>query len=283
MKYKKIMVLCIYLIIVTVYIFMNYTDSVSVSNTQQCIHVPGVMYHSILKDATRLGKYVITPTQFENDIKYLTENGYTGIFISDLINYIEKGTPLPEKPILITFDDGYYNNYLYAYPILQKYNTKAIFSIIGKYSEQFSESGEENAYYTHITWEQAKEMTDSGLVELQNHSYDLHSLEHRKGSRKLSGESDYDYQRMLYSDLHKTDALIYENTGHKPTAFTYPFGFISPESKAVLREMGYKASILAESGMNKISRENGDLYGLKRVNRPHGKSSEEFFKDVLKK
>ena len=126
-------------------------------------------------------------------------------------------------------------------------------------------------------------MADSGLIELQNHSYDLHSLEHRKGSKKLSGESDYDYQRMLYSDLHKTDTLIYENTGHKPMAFTYPFGFMSPESNAVLREMGYKSSILAESGINKISRESGNLYGLKRVNRPHGKSSAEFFKDVLKK
>ena len=283
MNFKKILVLCIYILIIAVYILGEFGDTVSVSGMEQSIQIPGVMYHSILKDRTRLGKYVITPTQFEEDIKHLTDNGYTGVFISDIINYVEKGTPLPEKPILITFDDGYYNNYLYAYPILQKYNTKAIISIIGKYSEQFSESGEENAYYTHITWEQAKEMADSGLVELQNHSYDLHSLERRKGSKKLSGESDYDYQRMLYSDLHKNDALIYENTGYKPTAFTYPFGFVSPESKAVLCEMGYKSSILAESGINKISRENPNLYGLKRVNRPYGKSSAEFFKDILPK
>ena len=126
-------------------------------------------------------------------------------------------------------------------------------------------------------------MADSGLVELQNHSYDLHSLEHRKGAKKLSSESVEDYQRLLYGDLHRTDALIYENTGYKPTAFTYPFGFISPESKMVIREIGYKASISSEGGINHISRETADLYGLKRVNRPSGKSSAEFFKDVLQK
>lgn len=280
MKYKKIVVLCVYLIICVVYIFGKYDKAVSVSGTVDNIKIPGVMYHGVLKDPTRLGKYVITPMQFEEDIKYLKEKGYTGVFISDLIAYVEKGTPLPEKPILITFDDGYYNNYLYAYPILKKYNTKAVFSLIGKYSEQYSETGEENAYYTHITWEQAREMADSGLVELQNHSYDLHSLEHRKGARKLSNESIEDYQRMLYGDLQKTDTLIYENTGYKPTAFTYPFGYISSESIMVLEEMGYKASVSSESGFSSISRESPDLYRLKRVNRPHGKSSADFFTSI---
>lgn len=282
MKYKKLIMLCVYLLICAVYIFGKYEGTISVSGSVDEIKIPGVMYHGILKDPARQGKYVITPSQFEQDIKYLKDNGYTGVFISDLIEYVEKGTPLPEKPILITFDDGYYNNYLYAYPILKKYDTKAIFSLIGRYSEQYSETGEKNAYYTHITWEQAREMADSGLAELQNHSYDLHSLEHRKGAKKLSGESVEDYQRMLYGDLHKTDALIYENTGYKPTAFTYPFGYISAESLMVIKEMGYKASISSESGFSIISREKPNLYELKRVNRPSGKSSSEFFKEILK-
>ncbi len=281
--FKRFMVVFLYIMIVVGYSVGKYNlNAITVANVSNDIKIPGVMYHSILKDTTRSGKYVITPAQFEEDIKYIKQKGYTGVFISDLINYVEKGTPLPEKPILITFDDGYYNNYLYAYPILKKYNTKAIFSLIGKYSEQYSKTGEENAYYTHITWEQAKEMADSGYVELQNHSYDLHSLGHRKGSKKLGGESTDEYQRMLFSDLKKTDTLIYENTGYKPTAFTYPFGFISDESFMVIKEMGYKASISSESGFSSISRENPNLFELKRVNRPHGKTSAEFFKDILK-
>ena len=80
------------------------------------VRVPVIMYHAVMDDASRLGKYVISPEELESDFKWLSENGYTAILSEDLINYTENGAALPEKPILLTFDDGYYNNYLYAYP-----------------------------------------------------------------------------------------------------------------------------------------------------------------------
>ena len=78
----------------------------------EAVDIPIVMYHSVLKDEKYHGKYVISPAELENDILYLKEQGYTTIFMEDLINYT-KGGELPEKPIMLTFDDGYYNNYLY--------------------------------------------------------------------------------------------------------------------------------------------------------------------------
>ena len=80
------------------------------------VRVPVIMYHAVMDDASRLGKYVISPEELESDFKWLSENGYTAVLSEDLINYTENGAALPEKPILLTFDDGYYNNYLYAYP-----------------------------------------------------------------------------------------------------------------------------------------------------------------------
>ena len=75
------------------------------------VRVPVIMYHAVMDDASRLGKYVISPEELESDFKWLSENGYTAVLSEDLINYTENGAALPEKPILLTFDDGYYNNY----------------------------------------------------------------------------------------------------------------------------------------------------------------------------
>ena len=93
------------------------------------VRVPVIMYHAVMDDASRLGKYVISPEELESDFKWLSENGYTAILSEDLINYTENGAALPEKPILLTFDDGYYNNYLYAYP---ETNCQGLFNQIHK-------------------------------------------------------------------------------------------------------------------------------------------------------
>lgn len=71
------------------------------------VRVPVIMYHAVMDDASRLGKYVISPEELESDFKWLSENGYTAVLSEDLINYTESGAALPEKPILLTFDDGY--------------------------------------------------------------------------------------------------------------------------------------------------------------------------------
>ena len=102
------------------------------------VRVPVIMYHAVMDDASRLGKYVISPEELESDFKWLSENGYTAILSEDLINYTENGAALPEKPILLTFDDGYYNNYLYAYPTAKRYGMKFVLSPIGKYADLYT-------------------------------------------------------------------------------------------------------------------------------------------------
>ena len=116
------------------------------------IKLPIVMYHSILKDSKRQGKYVISPDMLERDIKYLNENGYTPVFMQEVIDYVINGHPLPEKPIVLSFDDGYYNNYTYAYPLAQQYHAKIVIAPIIAQTEKYSEMKVENANYGHITW-----------------------------------------------------------------------------------------------------------------------------------
>lgn len=239
------------------------------------INVPILMYHSILKDSSRSGKYVVTPAELENDLKFLKDNGYTAVFMSELTDYVEKGSPLPEKPVVISFDDGYYNNYLYAFPLIKQYGMKMVFSIVGAYTDKYSEVKDENAYYSHVTWDEVNEMTSSGFVEIQNHSYDMHTIgKKRNGAKKIRGESDEHYKQALSDDIGKMQKLVYEHTGVTPTTFTYPFGSVSNASFDILKEMGFKATLSCASGTNYVTRDKECLYMMKRYIRPHGKSAE---------
>jgi peptidoglycan/xylan/chitin deacetylase (PgdA/CDA1 family) len=246
------------------------------------VSVPIVMYHSVLKSSKLLGKFVITPTELENDFKYLQERGYTAITMTQLINYVYDGSPLPEKPVVITFDDGYLNNYAYVTPLLKEYDMKAVISIVGKFSDNYTEKPSDNLNYSHVTWSQIKEMHDSGLFEIQNHTYNLHyTNKKRTGARKLKGESLATYTELMNSDVGYLQQKIAQTTGVTPNTFTYPYGFISKDSVPILKDMGFKATLSCFEGVNKIRIGDKDaLFGLRRKNRPHGVSTNSFFKKL---
>ena len=87
---------------------------------EEGVHLPVLMYHSILKDSARQGQYVISPSVLSADLDALQQRGYQTVTVSDLLAYVYDGVSLPEKPVMITFDDGYYNNYVYAYPLRER-------------------------------------------------------------------------------------------------------------------------------------------------------------------
>lgn len=248
----------------------------------EAVKLPILMYHSMLKDSKLQGKYVISPDLFESDLKYIKEHGYTTVVMQDLIDYVHGGT-LPEKPIMLTFDDGYYNNYLYAYPLLQKYDCKMVLSPIGRYADQYTETPDTHASYAHASWEMLKEMVDSGYVELQNHSYNMHSNSNgRKGTKKNKGESEEAYKQAFTEDVSKAQQRFTEQVGITPTCFTYPFGAISNVSLDYLKEMGFQATLTCESKMNELTQEPDALYGLNRFLRTNQGTSEQFFAKILK-
>ena len=245
------------------------------------VPLPIVMYHGLVRDVKLQNKFFISPKLFEKDLKYLKDNQYTPVFIQDLIAYVDNGTPLPERPVLITFDDGFYNNYLYAYPLLREYDMKAIFSIIGELTDKYSMINDKNAYYSYMTWDNVKELSASGYVEIQNHSYDMHDNNtSRRGTMQKSGESQEAYQLALENDIGEFQDKITEMTGMTPTAFTYPYGYISKSSKDILKDMGFRATLSCAEGLNYITIDPDCLYHLKRVCRSPEKSSAQFFQTI---
>lgn len=267
-----------------VYHFADRSDTeetaavVSLAETEgrESYRLPVIMYHSILPDPGSAGKYVLPPSVLESDMRYLSARGYETITVSDLLAYVDHGVPLPDKPVMLTFDDGYLNNCVYLPPLMEKYGMCAIVSPVGKFSDDYTANGDRNVYYAMASWEDLRILAESCHFELQNHSYNLHSQSPRLGAGRCSGESDSVYQTLLRSDLAAMQDAMEARCGVRPQAFVYPFGNVDQVSGEVLRALGFRASFSCNEHVNTISRDPQCLWLLGRYNRPSGVSTEEF-------
>lgn len=236
--------------------------------------LPIIMYHHILKDKSKHGKFVISPDEFESDLKYLKKNGYTTITADALIRYQEDGEPLPEKPVMLTFDDGYLSYSEYAVPLLKKYSMCAVVSIVGAYTDEYTKMQDRNVSYAHLNWEDVEILSTTTHTEIQNHTYDMHKISGgRNGCAKMRGENDDHYKEFFTKDVEKMRNLIFDHTKKQANCFTYPFGFFCSEAEGEIKKMGFKMSLSCTEGVNKINR-NSSLYKLHRFNREHNRSIE---------
>lgn len=282
-KHIKIFFIVVILLLVSftsIIVITEYYKSKTAS-TKPVVRLPIIMYHQILKDKKTWGKYVISPDDFEKDLIYFIENGYTTITMQDLIDFAYNDKELPEKPIMITFDDGYLTSKVYVLPLLKKYNLKAVVSIVGEFTDRFSENKDERISYAHLTWDDVNELIDSGHIEIQNHSYNMHKFTKRKGITKLRKESLEDYRKSLNNDILHMQDLVENKTGYKPLAFTYPFGSVCKDAEPILRDMGFLALLTCNEGVNLLSGDKEELFCLKRYNRPYGIDRVKFFSNKL--
>lgn len=247
------------------------------------VKLPVIMYHSVLIDKSSRNDYVVSPDLFESDLKYFKDNGYTAVTVNDLIDYVYKNKALPQKIVMLTFDDGYYNNYKYVFPLLKKYNTKAVISPIAKLSEEYTAVGEENPSYGHLLEKNIQEMDASGLVEFQNHSYNMHSLSPRKGIGKKYRETDDDYRSAINNDITKAQDYLQRVTGKLPTAFVYPFGEESSTSLDILKQSGFLSTLNCTEKLNYITKNPESLYELGRFRRDNSESTAQLMERISKK
>lgn len=241
--------------------------------------MPIIMYHNISEIKNMLGPYVISVEQLEKDMIYIKNNGYTTVLMQDIIDFVKEGTPLPDKPIMLTFDDGHEGCFKYLLPLLEKYDMKAVISVVGSFSDYSEENPCTVAEYSYLTWEEIKELSKNSRIEFQNHTYSLHSNSTRQGAKIKKGESFSDYREILTNDLSLLQDKFLDFTGKKPTTFTYPFGHLCTESVEILEELGFSAALTCSE--IQVDLDNINLFRLGRFNRPSGKSSETFFNFVL--
>lgn len=211
------------------------------TQTDSSIQVPILMYH----DISYLGSgYSKTPEIFKAQMEELKNAGFHTIFYSQLIDYVENGTPLPEKPVIISIDDGYQTNYTYVFPILKELNMKAEISLIGD-AILYADWG--------MDWAQVQEMQASNLVAFQAHTKSLHGDHTAQGGRlgvlKTDSESWDTYVEILGNDTKAVLDLIENEIGIRPQVFTYPRGKWNSMSEGIVSGLGCKVSVTTKDGI----------------------------------
>ena len=240
------------------------------------VSLPILMYHSLLKDPGAAGAYVLSPDAFAADIRCLQARGYTCVLPSDLVRFVDEGTPLPDKPVMLTLDDGCLNNLVYVLPILRALGAKAVISPVGAYTDDAVRQADPNPRYAYCTWDDLRTLAASGLVELGNHSYALHQAGSRRGATRRRGEALSSYQEMMSADTLRMQSAMERELGARPVCYVYPYGFVDPDGELLLRQLGYRVTLSCREAVNCITADPESLFSLGRFNRPSGVSSASF-------
>lgn len=246
--------------------------------------IPIIMYHNVTANPKNVGKYTVSEKQLEDDFKYIKENGFTPVSMKQIISYSEGKGNLPEKPIVITFDDGYESFLTNVVPLLEKYDFCAVLAVIGSASDLFTKTPDHHLKYSHLNWEQVKALGENQKVEIQNHTYNMHTTDKgRNGAKRKKRESYEAYEKALTEDLVKCQRLIIENTGKTPDTMVFPFGAFGKDSVDIAKKLGFKAVLTCREKLNFVKKGGGDVYSLGRFNRTGLKTTDEFFAYVLEK
>lgn len=243
----------------------------------ESVSLPIVMYHHMSEKEELLGEYVLSVAEFEEDLKYLKNAGYESVTLAQLLAWYEGRGRLPEKPVMITFDDGYESTAVYAGPLLEEYGFTAIVAVIGSVAQFFTDARDHNLDYAHLNWEGIKELAGSGVFEIQCHTWDMHKLRERHGCGKMEGEDSEAYAEALREDLKMFETACADNGVKTCGTIAFPFGTYSSETISLVREMGYKAAFTCSEKINILVGNDAELFDLGRYNRAHGYTSEAFF------
>ena len=193
-------------------------------------------YHQVNNNFNPLA---VPVNDFDAQMSYLSEHGYVTITPDELAEGLEGNLNLPEKPVLITFDDGYVDNYTNAFPILKKYNFRATIFIIPSLISK-------NPRY--MTWEQLKEMEQNG-VTMQSHTLNHIALE------ELPDDE-------IRSELLNSKVILEEQLGHEINFLAYPTGTYNLHIAGIARDVGYKGAFTVKYGNVDLG---SNLYALERV------------------
>lgn len=186
--------------------------------------MPVLMYHDLVPaDNGNLNDWIVTADKFRKDMQWLQDNGYTTVLPRELA-----AGELPDKPVLVTFDDGYESNYTLALPILEETDSKAVIALITERIDSQKPG--------FLTWEQCRALHDSGRVELGSHTHDSHSGE-KPGILRRDDESQEEYEARIFTDLETSVERIETNVGAAVTYFAHPHGQKDAWSDAFVKEL----------------------------------------------
>lgn len=189
-----------------------------------CRSIPILMYHHVADES---GWLYVRKDYFLGQMDFLAQKGYTPVTLPEVVESLQTGKPLPPKPIVLTFDDGYRDFYENAYPILKSHNFKATIFVI---SQHIGGSA-------YLSWAQLQEMVSSGLVIVGDHTLSHPSL------LPLSEEK-------LKDEIISAKNIIEQNLGISVNIFSYPYGGANGQAEKILKEAGFLAAVTSSRGLS---------------------------------
>ena len=220
--------------------------------------VPVLMWHNLAEDSS--GDMTISVDTFRAQIEALHEAGFKTVSLQQLYDYVHFGTELPEKPIVLTFDDGYFSNYEYAFPILQEYDMQATIFAIGVSVGKDTYKDTDHAMTPHFGADEAREMVDSGLISVQSHTFDMHqwppfedgNAQVRETLLPFDGEADADYEAAVEADFAESRELLESITGQPVNALAFPEGAYVTLTQDALRSAGAELTFTTVRAVNTV-------------------------------
>lgn len=207
------------------------------------MNVPILIYHSVRhhdpNEIPLVKYYDVDPSSFEKQLKYLKDNGYTVISLNYLADALKETITLPPKSVVITFDDGWENQYLYAFPLLKKYDDTATFFI---FTDAIN-------YDNFMTWDQLRRMDEAGMTiggHTRTHPY----------LPSITNKAD------LENEIGNGKSITEKELGHSIAIFAYPFGHYTDEIIKIVKDAGYAA---ARSSYFGTFNSRSDIYMLRGV------------------
>jgi peptidoglycan/xylan/chitin deacetylase (PgdA/CDA1 family) len=200
--------------------------------------IPVITYHHLLRNDEnrrfRNNREVVSVEQFAAEMKMLSDNGFKTLTLGELDEYLNKKLQAPKKSVVITFDDGYLSNYIYAYPILKQYHFRAtLFAVAHFINNQPDTFNPDKLNF--ISWQEIKGHSD--VFEVASHTYDMHHLDkHHKGFLVVKSP-----------ELVKNDLIAARNIFHS-RYFAYPYGQYNKITIQLLREAGYRLAFTEMPG-----------------------------------
>ena len=243
------------------------------------VNLPIIMYHQISENKAIWGDYVIPFSLLREDFQYLKENNITPVSLKQVEDFLKNGTPLPDKPVVLTFDDGEKSFLTKVVPLLEEYNYPANINIIGSLVALYTENGETDDRYAYLNEADITELAENPLVELGCHTYNLHSLSTRRGMGKMQGENEAQYKKAITEDFNNFNNLFYKLTGKHPEILAYPYGIRNDLLLTMAKNAGFKITLTCRESVNSLKP--GDSpYELGRFNRPYGEACKDFFTKI---
>ncbi len=230
------------------------------------IRVPVLMYHYIRVNpvaSDRLGYGLsVTPADFAAQMEWLVKNGYHAVFPSELSAAITQNAPLPTKPIVLTFDDGYRDFYDQAWPVLKRYGLKSSSAVITNFADK-GDRGDQQ----YMNWAMIRELDHSGLVEIASHTQSHPDLTRISAAQR-------------WTELAKSKDLIEQQVGHPCTAFVYPSGKYDGATVADAKRAGYQIAFTTNDGKVRAPQDGGVMLQLPRVRVAGGTTLTGFARNV---